>query len=163
VEHEFAITGNPDERGVSKMKILIGVDDSPQSDVVIDRVKESAWPKATNFVVLSAAAPVFLGADEALAGDAIGRLMEQQKQYHGGIAERAAGRLRESGLTAEARMVVADPRAALLDVARSEYVDLIVVGSHGRTGIKKLLLGSVATHVVTHAPCSVLVVRAKGD
>jgi hypothetical protein len=33
------------------------------------------------------------------------------------------------------------------------------VGSHGRSGLKKLLLGSVATHVVTHAPCPVLVVK----
>jgi nucleotide-binding universal stress UspA family protein len=40
-----------------------------------------------------------------------------------------------------------------------EHADLLVVGSHGRTGIKKLLLGSVASHVVAHAPCPVLVVK----
>jgi nucleotide-binding universal stress UspA family protein len=39
--------------------------------------------------------------------------------------------------------------------------DLVVVGSHGRTGLAKLVLGSVASHVVTHAPCSVLVVKMK--
>jgi len=141
------------------MKVLIGIDDSPHSDAVVDHVTGSAWPKATKFVVLSAAAPIFLGAGEAAAGDAIGRLIGQQEEYHREIAERAAGRLREAGLTAEARMVSEDPRAALLNAARSEHSDLVIVGSHGRTGIKKLLLGSVASHVVTHAPCSVLVVR----
>jgi len=43
---------------------------------------------------------------------------------------------------------------------RSEQADLIVVGSHGRSGMKKFLLGSVASHVVTLAPCPVLVVNA---
>jgi universal stress protein A len=46
-----------------------------------------------------------------------------------------------------------------VDEARREKADLIVVGSHGRSGMAKLLLGSVAAHVVSHAPCSVLVVR----
>ena len=39
--------------------------------------------------------------------------------------------------------------------------DLVVVGSHGRTGLGKLLMGSVASHVVSHAPCTVMVVKAK--
>jgi len=47
----------------------------------------------------------------------------------------------------------------LVDVARREGIDLLVVGSHGRTGLGKLLMGSVAAHVVGHAGCNVLVVR----
>lgn len=47
----------------------------------------------------------------------------------------------------------------IMDYARRANVDLIVVGTHGRTGVKKMLLGSVATDVVTHAHCPVLVVR----
>jgi nucleotide-binding universal stress UspA family protein len=144
------------------MKVLIGVDDSPHSDAVVDHVTGSVWPKTTKFVVLSATAPIFFGPGEAAAADPIGRLLEKQEEYHREIAEGAAGRLREAGLTAESRMVLGDPRAALLDTARSERSDLIIVGSHGRTGIKKLLLGSVASHVLTHAPCSVLVVRGGG-
>ena len=46
-----------------------------------------------------------------------------------------------------------------MDYARRANVDLIVVGTHGRTGVKKMLLGSVATDVVTYAHCPVLVVR----
>lgn len=47
----------------------------------------------------------------------------------------------------------------IMDYARRANVDLIVVGTHGRTGVKKMLLGSVATDVVTYAHCPVLVVR----
>jgi len=141
------------------MKVVIGVDDSPCSDAAIGHVTGAAWPKAAKFLVVSAAVPIFIGPGEATAAAAIGRLMGEQEKYHKEIAERAATRLRKAGLTADARIVLGDPRSALLDAARSEHADLIVVGSHGRTGIKKLLLGSVASHVVTHAPCNVLVVR----
>jgi nucleotide-binding universal stress UspA family protein len=54
---------------------------------------------------------------------------------------------------------VGDAADAICRVADRLRVDVIVVGSHGRTGIGRLLLGSVSEHVVRHAPCPVLVVR----
>jgi nucleotide-binding universal stress UspA family protein len=142
------------------MRVLVGVDDSPCSDAAVRYVSEAVWPKPTNFLVVSAASPVFLGPGETLAAQAITDIVEQQERYHREIAERAAARLRQAGLTANPRMVRGDPRVMLEETARSERADLLVVGSHGRSGIKKLLLGSVASHVVTHAPCTVLVVKS---
>jgi nucleotide-binding universal stress UspA family protein len=55
-----------------------------------------------------------------------------------------------------------DPRDAIVRVAEREHADLVIVGSHGRTGLPKLLMGSVASYVVTHAPCPVLVVKHPG-
>jgi universal stress protein A len=52
--------------------------------------------------------------------------------------------------------------ASIVGFARDERMDLIVVASHGRTGLKRLLLGSVAEAVMRTAPCSVLVVRRAG-
>jgi nucleotide-binding universal stress UspA family protein len=54
-----------------------------------------------------------------------------------------------------------DPRSVIVDEAQAWQADLIVLGSHGYTGIKKWLLGSVAQSVVSHAPCSVEVVRGR--
>lgn len=51
------------------------------------------------------------------------------------------------------------PAATIVEFARERGVDLIVVGSHGRTGVSRLMMGSVAEHVVRTAPCAVLVVR----
>lgn len=54
------------------------------------------------------------------------------------------------------------PGAEIVKVARQWQADLIVIGSHGRRGIRRALIGSVAEAVVRQAPCPVLVVRAKG-
>jgi nucleotide-binding universal stress UspA family protein len=48
---------------------------------------------------------------------------------------------------------------ALVDYARKHDIDLVVMGTHGRTGLRRILMGSVAEHVVRHAPCSVMTVH----
>lgn len=55
--------------------------------------------------------------------------------------------------------VLGEPRKAIVELAKKHYADLIVMGSHGRTGLKKLVLGSVAHGVSHDAPCAVAVVR----
>ncbi len=50
----------------------------------------------------------------------------------------------------------------ILKAAQDTSADLIVIGTHGRTGLPHVLLGSVAERVVRHAPCPVLTVRSKG-
>ena len=143
------------------MKILLGVDDSPFSRAATRYVKEAAWTKGTEFFVISACPSVWIGAGEEMASDAIGELNRQQELYHQETAEAAARELEAAGLKATGRCLPGDPRHALVEHARAMGCDLVVVGSHGRSGMVKLLLGSVASHVVTHAPCSVLVVREK--
>ena len=59
------------------------------------------------------------------------------------------------------RIEVGDVARTICRVAEELGVDVIVVGSHGRTGLERLFLGSVSEHVVRHAPCPVLVVREK--
>jgi nucleotide-binding universal stress UspA family protein len=109
--------------------------------------------------VISAVEPVFIAPGEALAPQAIANYVEQQEAFHKGVAEKGAARLLDAGLVARGMMKRGDPRIVLEETARSEQADLVVVGSHGRSGIKRLFLGSVASHVVTHAPCPVLVVK----
>ena len=53
-----------------------------------------------------------------------------------------------------------DPYQFIVEEAEKRQVDMIVMGSHGRTGLKRLLMGSVTGKVIGHAPCSVLVVKA---
>ena len=55
--------------------------------------------------------------------------------------------------------ISASPAHAIVEYARSIHADVIVVGTHGRAGVPRLLMGSVAEHVVRHASCPVLVVR----
>ncbi len=59
-------------------------------------------------------------------------------------------------------VVIGSPSTEIVNAAKEWPADLIVIGSHGRGGIGRALLGSVAEDVMRHAPCPVLVVRAKG-
>jgi nucleotide-binding universal stress UspA family protein len=59
----------------------------------------------------------------------------------------------------ERRLIEGDPAAEVLRVARESGCDLIVLGTHGRTGLGRLLMGSVAEAVVRKAPCPVLTVK----
>jgi nucleotide-binding universal stress UspA family protein len=56
-----------------------------------------------------------------------------------------------------------DPEQVILQTACDQNVDVIVMGTHGRTGLRRLLMGSVAEHVVRRAPCPVLTVRQPAD
>jgi len=62
-----------------------------------------------------------------------------------------------------ARVAHGDPGATICAVAANEGFDVIVVGSHGSGVIRRMLLGSVSHHVLHHAPCPVLVVRAANE
>jgi nucleotide-binding universal stress UspA family protein len=75
------------------------------------------------------------------------------------MVERVAAQLEFKGFHASVSTPDADPRHAIVDAARSWKADVIVMGSHGRRGFDRLLLGSVAESVVRHAPCSVDIVR----
>lgn len=77
------------------------------------------------------------------------------------MTERAAEALRLSVLSVETVAPDGDPRSVIVDEAKELSADLIIVGSHGYTGLKRRLLGSVAQTVVSHAPCPVEVVRRK--
>ena len=55
------------------------------------------------------------------------------------------------------------PRASIAEYAAERGIDLIVIGTHGRTGVAHLLLGSVAERLVRTAPCPVLTVRSPGE
>ena len=76
------------------------------------------------------------------------------------IVNRALQKLKfNKTLTADAVLVPGAPRPVILDEAESWKADLIVLGSHGYTAWKRLLLGSVSQAIVSHAKCSVEVVR----
>lgn len=65
----------------------------------------------------------------------------------------------EHGIKAYDRVISGNPRYEIIDMARSESIDLIVIGTHGRRGLSRLIQGSVAEAVVRHGPCSVLSVK----
>lgn len=61
----------------------------------------------------------------------------------------------------EYKLAKGDPAASIIKVAEEAACDLIVLGTHGRTGLRRVFMGSVAEHVMRSAPCPVLVVKDK--
>jgi nucleotide-binding universal stress UspA family protein len=142
------------------MNVIVGIDDSIYSNEAIRYICDSVWPKAARFLVVSAVPVIAAGPGETITGEGLQTLTEEQQRYHHGVVSRAAARLRKAGLHAETLVVYGDPRSILTNLVRSEQANLLVVGSHGRSGLTKLLLGSVASHLVTHSECPVLVVKS---
>lgn len=143
------------------MRILLAIDDSDYSDAATQSLLERPWPKDTTVRVLSVC-PRYLSFPGPYAGDGLlndEQLVESFLKGAQGLVELAAAKLRVRGLAVETRVRQGEPREEILLEGRDFDADLIVVGSHGRTGLLRLLLGSVAEHIVRHAPCSVEVVR----
>ena len=146
------------------MKIVIAMDGSKCSKAALAFVRRVMLPPASPITVVSAVFPPILAQPDVYVGApaAAEQLMEQETRAYQELATQTAKELRDAGYPTEARVLAGDPRDVILKVAQDAGAELIVVGSHGRTGLAKLLMGSVATHVVTHAKQSVLVVKAEG-
>jgi nucleotide-binding universal stress UspA family protein len=113
-------------------------------------------------VVSSVPLPVsVLSTTVPFTGIEVGAWLKELTELHTQWVASAVRTLQSAGLKTQSRVPQGDPRESLVKIAKEEDADLIVMGSHGRTGLDKLLLGSVASHVVAHAPCSVLVVKPK--
>lgn len=144
------------------MKILLAIDDSQYSADAVEEVASRPWPLGTTVRVLSAVhiAPI---AKEPMFVASVDNddVRQEITRLHQELTARAADSLRKSGLAAETVVRQGDPRSVIVDEASDWSADLIVLGSHGYSGIKRWLLGSVAQSVVSRAPCSVEVVRRK--
>ncbi|HVG55112.1 MAG TPA: universal stress protein [Vicinamibacterales bacterium] len=144
------------------MKILLAVDGSEASDAAIDEVRQRPWPKGSTVRVLSVVQQYMPSAPDVVLASMTfeeirARLSEEAEQLTRAAAERVAA----PSIMVETDVRQGDPRTAILDAADEWKADLIVVGSHGRTGLQRLVMGSVAQSVVAHARCSVEVVRPR--
>jgi nucleotide-binding universal stress UspA family protein len=75
------------------------------------------------------------------------------------VGARVAREAQARGIDVDTQAREGDPAEVILDVAKEQAADLIVIGSRGLSGIRRFLLGSVSAKVSEHAPCSVMIVR----
>ena len=101
-------------------------------------------------------AAAFLDAQGSLEGTQ----QEVREQFQKLVDDVVRG-LKRRGVVAEGVVRHGSPGKTIVDEAKDWDADLVVVGSHGLTGLESILMGNVARYVVNHAPCSVEVVRPK--
>jgi nucleotide-binding universal stress UspA family protein len=143
------------------MHVLIATDGSPSSIEAARKAGEIL--RAADHVTLVSVLTEIPGDDAGgfegsvySAGEQ-DQLWKQEMAEAGEEIERTAAALTTTSI--DKRIEVGDVSGNVCRVAAELNVDVIVVGSHGRGGLSRILLGSVSEQVVRHAPCPVLVVR----
>jgi nucleotide-binding universal stress UspA family protein len=148
------------------MKILLAVDGSDCSLAAVDEVARRPWPAGSSVKILSVIELPFLPTTEtwAMPEDYYQQLEQAGKEQAQAAVENAEKRIRESqgaALEISSRITEGHTLTEILDEAAGWEADLIVLGSHGRRGLKRFLLGSVSNAVASHADCSVEIVRRR--
>ena len=143
------------------MRTLLAIDDSRFSQAAIETMIEQARPHDTDVRILHVveSPPLLVAREMGGYEPALETALESQKQNAEALVMKAAELLRARGLKVAATLEVGDPKSKILDVAEEWRADLIVVGSHGRRGFERFLMGSVSDAVARHAKCSVQIVR----
>ena len=100
---------------------------------------------------------------EGLYTPAVRAVVEGQRKWAADALAARAAALAAEGVTARAVVKVGLAWKEIVRVAAEEHADMIVMGTQGRTGLERLLLGSVAERVIRRAPCPVLTVRPDTD
>jgi nucleotide-binding universal stress UspA family protein len=145
------------------MKILLAVDSSEYSAAAIKEVAKRPWPARSTVRVLSVVEPFPAIAVEPWYGgrESLETLDREMRRRAQNLTKKTVDRLKAKDLKVEALIRTGNPASEIVDEALKWSADLIVLGSHGYTGVKRIFLGSIALSVVAHAPCSVEVVRRK--
>jgi nucleotide-binding universal stress UspA family protein len=136
------------------MRVLVAVDGSNSSEAVIREVARRPWPAGSEIAVMTVVDPYFFTKAPLL--------LEEAKQSAQKSVDELAKPLVEAGLQVSPIVSLGNPRHALPRYASEWKADLVVMGSHGRGAVGRLLVGSTTQAVLRHAMCSLEIVRSKG-
>jgi nucleotide-binding universal stress UspA family protein len=143
------------------MKILIPTDFSQCAEKAMQYGFTLAQRLGASVVLLNSyIVPMYPEPESEMMGPDRPTLVAQTAAEARSELEAARQRLAPQGLLVETRAAEGMPAEAIVAAAKEEGCEMIVMGTHGRTGFKHLMLGSVAEQVVRAAPCPVLTVRA---
>jgi nucleotide-binding universal stress UspA family protein len=142
------------------MKVLLAIDASQFSEAAIQALIAMRRPQDTEVRIMHVVemSPIHIHTPELDRERSVTRRAMWARAE--AMVSRAAKMLENAGFHVATDIEDGDPKTVLIDAASEWHADLIMVGSHGRTGLDRLLMGSVSEAVARHAPCSVQIVRA---
>lgn len=140
------------------MKILFATDGSNFSEAAAQVIAKQFRPQDCEVRVLTVVEPLTTAAMPQMAPGYYPEL-EDQKRDAKTLVARTAKVLSEAGFKTFPLVLAGDAKTVILDEAANWHADLIVLGSHGRKGLGRFLLGSVSEAVARHTSCSVEIVR----
>ena len=135
-------------------RILVPLDGSTLAEAVLPHAQELAKSLGAELVLMRVALThAFPGADPIQAQVTA---VQEAEDYVSGLAKR----LQEKGVRAEAKVRFGDPVEEILDHVAWNQIDLIAMATHGRTGLTRVVMGSVAERVLRRTPVAMLLMRA---
>jgi nucleotide-binding universal stress UspA family protein len=143
------------------MKILLAIDDSKCSEAAVQDLIALARPHEVEVRVLHVIEPVPIYLDGQGWNSMAPVLQEEQQKRGDALLAQAGQELRNAGFSVTTDLQFGDPKVVVIDSATSWHADLILLGSHGRKGLDRFLMGSVSEAVARHAPCSVQIARIR--
>jgi nucleotide-binding universal stress UspA family protein len=148
------------------MKILLAIDGSPCSETAVKEVARRPWPANSQVRIISAVEPPLTITTEGwVPTEDYFTLMEKATlEQAAGAIKSAEERVRAgtgNSLQISTEIISGYARDVILNEAERWGTDLIILGSHGLRGLKRLWLGSVSHAVASHAKCSVEIVRCR--
>ncbi len=142
-------------------RILFATDFSPASDKAFDEAIDLARANEAELMMVHAYQPAGLLPTDISISPAV--YDELDEKLRAAVAVRMNGLVEEArrrGVEAGSLILSGYPDEAITEAAREKNADLVVVGTHGRTGASRFFLGSIAARVITSAPCPVMTVPA---
>ncbi|HVN85310.1 MAG TPA: universal stress protein [Candidatus Binatia bacterium] len=142
-------------------RILVPVDFSQTSLQALDYAIEFGKPFKPEIVVVFVVEPIYFTAPTDLYAPAanVGMLIEEQRRIGREQLAGLAADLKKRRVNARTILQTGTAHQVITDTAKRLKADLIIMATHGRTGLSHAFLGSVAERVVRHAQCPVLTVR----
>jgi nucleotide-binding universal stress UspA family protein len=140
------------------MKILLAIDDSKFSEAAAASLAGQFRPQDSEIRLLHVVEPTAISEPPQMSRGYYPEL-EDRLPHAEEVVDRTAIMLSSAGFTVTTSIATGDARSVILDEAAEWHADLIVLGSHGRKGLGRFLLGSVSEAVAHHARCSVQIVR----
>jgi nucleotide-binding universal stress UspA family protein len=145
--------------------ILVPLDGSELSEAVLPHAQTLAQKLGATLLLLrvanvSATIMAATGPDTGMvAPDLIEEVIEDQEEDAKGYLERVSQRLKDAGCQVSWEVVEGSPASAIVETARKNNCDLIALATHGRSGLVRAVLGSVADAVVRESHLPVLLIR----
>jgi nucleotide-binding universal stress UspA family protein len=152
MEKQAAVCACPLTKGE---RILVGVDGSECSEKALDQA--ISLGKMCNSALFAISVVDLYPETLAVAPELEEKMSSEARE----ILQRAKDKVAKENMACQTIVHIgAQPHKFIVQEAKEKDIDLIVLGIHGRTGLKKLLIGSVAERVIGHAPCAVMVTPA---
>lgn len=143
------------------MKVLVAVEDKLFGEAIADFVANHEWPQGSELRILHVVESLHIAPLSGYPSELSRSLNEERMRAGKSLVLQIGTKIRSKlpTISMKEEIVEGHPKDVIMNTAKEWPADLIVLGSHGKSGIGQFFLGSVSMSVLSAAPCSVMVVK----